>query len=98
MEAFADDIYRLKSGKALRPSSHLLALSPTLGEDGLLRLGDRIGRAKLPYDARHPPLLPNKHLLTERFVRVLHDQMHHAGTNYLLSKLCQHFWIIKEEN
>jgi hypothetical protein len=73
METFADDIYRLKSGKALRPSSHLLALSPTLGEDGLLRLGGRIGRAKLPYDARHPPLLPNKHLLTERFVRVLHD-------------------------
>jgi hypothetical protein len=95
METFADDIYRLKSGKALRPSSHLLALSPTLGEDGLLLLGGRIGRAKLPYDARHPPLLPNKHLLTERFVRVLHDQMHHAGTDYLLSKLCQHFWIIR---
>jgi hypothetical protein len=76
MEAFADDIYRLKSGKVLRSSSHLLALSPTMGEDGLLLLGGRIGRAKLPLDARHPPLLPNKHLLTEGVVRVLHDQMH----------------------
>jgi hypothetical protein len=61
-----------------------------MGEDGLLRLG-----AKLPYDVRHPPLLPNKHLLTERVARVLHDQMHHAGTDYLFSKLCQHFWIIR---
>jgi|LakMenEpi03Aug12_release.lakeMendotaPanAssembly.Ray.scaffolds.fasta_scaffold241056_3 hypothetical protein len=67
-----------------------------MGGDGLIFLGGRIGRAKLPYNARHPPLLPNKHLLTEKDVRVLHDQMHHeSGTDYLFSKPCQHFWIIR---
>jgi hypothetical protein len=69
-------------------------MSSTIAEDGLLRLGGRIGRAELPYDACHPPLLLNKHLLTERVVRILHEQMQHAGTDYLVAKLCQHFWII----
>jgi hypothetical protein len=87
MKAFSDDIYRLRLGQAL-------AMSPTIGEDDLLHLGGRIGRAELPYDACHPPLLLNKHLLTERVVRILHEQMHHAGTDYLVAKLCQNFWII----
>ncbi|XP_045026268.1 uncharacterized protein LOC116917407 [Daphnia magna] len=94
-EAFPEDIARLKRGKPLRSSSHLLVLSPTLDEDGILRLGGRIDRAKLPYDARHPPLLPSKHPLTEKIVEVVHGQMHHAGTDNLFAKLCQHFWIIR---
>ncbi|XP_032784829.2 uncharacterized protein LOC116922564 [Daphnia magna] len=94
-EAFFKDIQHLQRGKALPSSSHLLALSPTIGEDGLLRLGGRIGRSKLPYDNHHPPLLPGKHPLTQRLVQVLHEEMHHAGTDYLFAKLCQHFWIIR---
>lgn len=94
-EAFFDDIQHLQREKALPSSSHLLAFSPTIGEDGLLRLGGWIGRSKLPYDNRHPSLLPGKHPLTEKLVQVLHEEMHHAGTDYLFAKLCQHFWIIR---
>jgi hypothetical protein len=49
----------------------------------MLRLGRRIGRPKLPYGSRHPPLLPTKHPLTENVVQILHKQMHHSGTDYL---------------
>ncbi|XP_045036710.1 uncharacterized protein LOC123477439 [Daphnia magna] len=94
-EAFPEDLTRLKRGKLLRSSSYLLALSPKLGEAEILRLGGRIDRAKLPYDARHPPLLPSKHPLTEKIVEVVHGQMHHAGTDYLFAKLCRHFWVIR---
>ncbi|XP_057368275.1 uncharacterized protein LOC130689291 [Daphnia carinata] len=95
MEAFFDEIQSLQRGKPLPSASHLLSLSPTIGEDGLLRLGGRIERSKLPYDNRHPPLLPNKHPLTEKIVKIVHEEMHHAGTDYLFAKLCQHFWIIR---
>ncbi|XP_057376189.1 uncharacterized protein LOC130697275 [Daphnia carinata] len=60
-EAFGDELRRLGKGKGLHHTSHLLPLSPILGKDGIIRLGGRIGRAKLPYDVVHPPLLPNKH-------------------------------------
>ncbi|XP_057378039.1 uncharacterized protein LOC130700052 [Daphnia carinata] len=94
-EAFGDDLHRLENGKTLKSTSHLLALSPWLGKDGLLRLGGRIGRAKLPYDVLHPPLLPSKHPLTENIISALHREMHHAGTDYLFSKLLQHFWVVR---
>lgn len=51
-----DDLHKLRKEKTLRPSSNLLALSPTVREDGLLRLGSLIRREKLPNDSRHSPL------------------------------------------
>jgi hypothetical protein len=85
----------LKKRKAIRSTSHLFQLSPFLGPDNLLRLGGRIGHAKLPYDSIHPPILPSKHPLTERLIAVLHEHTHHAGTNFLLAKINQHFWIVR---
>jgi hypothetical protein len=94
-ESFYEEINCLKKGKAIRSTSHLLQLSPFLGPDNLLRLGGRIGHAKLPYDSIHPPILPSKHPLTERLIAVLHEHTHHAGTNFLLAKINQHFWIVR---
>jgi len=93
-ESFSEDIEQLRKGKPLRSTSALLPLTPILGSDGLLRLGGRIGRAKLPYEALHPPLLPAKHQLTERIVQSFHKTMHHAGTDFLFAQVRQHLWII----
>lgn len=94
-ESFGEEIHCLEKGKAIRSTSHLLQLSPLLGPDNLLRLGGRIGHAKLPYDPIHPPLLPSKHPLTERLIAVLHEHIHHAGTNFLLAKINQRLWIVR---
>ncbi|XP_057366955.1 uncharacterized protein LOC130687814 [Daphnia carinata] len=56
-ESFAEELHRLRKKKALSSTSSLLALAPILSEDGLLRLGGRAGRARLPYDQLHPPFL-----------------------------------------
>ena len=95
-ENFSEDIQRLKNGKSLHSSSHLLQLRPFLGPDNLLRVGGRTGHAKLPYDTIHPPILPSKHPLTEKLIEILHEDLHHVGTDYLLAKVNQHFWIIRE--
>ncbi|KAI9551057.1 hypothetical protein GHT06_007663 [Daphnia sinensis] len=52
-----EDLRRLQKKKSLYSTSSILALAPILSEDGLLRLGGRAGRAKLPYDQLHPPLI-----------------------------------------
>ena len=71
-EAFSDDIARLKRNRHLHSSSQLLTLNPFLDPEGILRLGGRIGRAKLPYDELHPPILPGRHPLTEKIVKEFH--------------------------
>jgi hypothetical protein len=72
-ESFSEELHRLRKKKPLYSTSSLLALAPVLGEDGLLRLGGRAGRARLPYDQLHPPFLPGRHPLTDklssRFIR-----------------------------
>ncbi|XP_045028164.1 uncharacterized protein LOC123471199 [Daphnia magna] len=92
-EVYSEEIRRLKKGKWLQPNSSLLSLCPVLGKDGLLRLGGRAGRAKLPYEELHPPLLPAQHSFTKTIVRAFHVLLKHVGTDYQISYIRQHFWI-----
>ena len=46
-------------------SSKLFGLCPRLDEDGVIRLNTRLQYAEfLPYDVRHPIVLPRKHWVT----------------------------------
>ena len=92
-EAFGEDIARLKKKKALLPSSRLRALTPFLDENEVLRLGGRLGRAKLPYDTLHPPILPGKHELTRKIITAFHESLHHLGTDFVLTQIRQYFWL-----
>ncbi|XP_046632671.1 uncharacterized protein LOC124312218 [Daphnia pulicaria] len=92
-EVYEKELHRLKKGKPLHSTSSLLALAPVLGPDGVLRLGGRAGRAKLPYDQLHPPLLPGSHPFTEKIIIAFHEHLKHVGTDFLLSYIRQHFWI-----
>ena len=57
-KSYPEEISRLMKGKPLKKRSHLLPLTPTLGSDGLLRVGRRTGKAKLSYENLHPVILP----------------------------------------
>lgn len=93
-EAFPEEMARLTKRKQLRSTSSLLPLNPFLDEDGLIRLGGRLARAKLPYDRIHPPILPGRHPFARLIIRVFHESMHSAGTDFLLAHIQQHFWLI----
>jgi hypothetical protein len=45
---FVPEIKELANGKEVGKSSALLKLTPFLDGDGMLRVGDRIGRSELP--------------------------------------------------
>ncbi|XP_045034629.1 uncharacterized protein LOC116930576 [Daphnia magna] len=94
-ESFAEELSRLRKKKALISTSSLLALAPIMSEDGLLRLGGRAGRARLPYNQLHPPFLPGRHPFTEKIVVAFHQSLNHVGTDFLLSYIRQHFWVTK---
>lgn len=90
--AFVADYKNLQNGK-VNLLSHLNQLSPFL-HNNLIRVGGRISNATLPFDTRHPILLPNTHPFTRTLIDHLHRRHLHAGCQTLLSILRDKFWII----
>ena len=67
-EAFPSDLESLERTKTVSKRSKLLSFTPYLDESNVIRVGGRLDRAQLPYEVRHPIILPQKHRLTELIV------------------------------
>jgi len=61
-ERFSKEMQDLSGGKEVSRKSHLKPRTPMLDELGILRVGRRLTRAELPYDAAHPVILPKKNI------------------------------------
>jgi hypothetical protein len=61
-EAYPEKLKRLQQKKGAPSTSQLLPLTPFMDEAGVLWLGGRLSRAKLPYDMLHPQILSDRHL------------------------------------
>ena len=92
-EAFAEDITALQTGKHVSSSSKIKRLSPIL-VDGLLRVGGRLERAPVEYEARHALILPKDGHVTDLIIRSSHCLEGHGGINHTLANLRQKFWLV----
>lgn len=70
--AFSYEIDNL-AANGMISKSKLLHLNPFLDPDGILRVGGRLEHANVPYNTRHPIILP-KGRLAELLVRHAHEQ------------------------
>ena len=93
---YAKEYLELQKGKNLSPHSKILSLCPKLDEDGVLRLDTRLKYIEfLPYDVRHPILLPRRNWVTKLIVKHFHEKgNHNSGTNQTLSLLSTKYWIV----
>lgn len=73
--------------------SPLAKLKPFVN-NGVLRVGGRLDRVDLSYDAKHPMILPGKHRVTEMIILHYHFANGHVGPYQLLAETRQHFWIV----
>lgn len=101
-ECFPDEVASLKSTSSNSPSkvvvkksSKLAALSPFMGDDGLLRVGGRLERAEISFDAKHPIIIPSKHHVVGILIRHYHEREGHSGTRAVLAAIQQDFWILQ---
>ncbi len=86
MESFQDDMGQ----KCLEN------LNPMKDEDGLLRVDGRLRHAELPYESKHPVILPKEHPITKLVVRSVHEQLGHGtGVEHTLCELRSRFWVLK---
>ena len=83
---FAEEIHRLQDGKSVLKSSPLFKLDPFL-EDGILRVGGRLSRSDLRFEAKHPILLPKLSHISSLLVQEAHRKVGHMGRNAMRNVL-----------
>ena len=93
-KAFPEGFLRLKNGQVFHRTSTLLFCMPQIKE-GIIRLGGRIELTDLPYGSRHPPIPPGSHLFTKKVLTAFHARLKHVGSEFLLTNVRQHFWIVR---
>ena len=100
--AFPEEIKHLSEvhddSQTIPKSSAVHKLCPVL-LDGVMRVGGRIDKAAvLPYDARHPIILPKGSPLSMLLLRDAHRHVGHRGKNAMVAHVRQKFWIIGANN
>ena len=59
-------------------------------------MGGRIRHANVPYDQKHPILLPRKCTLTKLIIEDTHKRYLHPGCQALQFILSQNFWVLSD--
>ena len=79
----------------IKKSSTLYRLDPFLDQDGLIRVGGRLGNSQeFPEDFKHPVILPKKSFIVQLVIRDAHKRVAHAGRGITLNELRSRYWII----
>ncbi|XP_031777962.1 uncharacterized protein LOC116415998 [Nasonia vitripennis] len=95
-ENFSIEIRQLKKFPNLK--TWLGSLHPFIKDDKLLRVGGRLKLSDLPYNQKHPVLLPSKHPVTDMIIRQVHRVNLHAGIQSTLSSIRSKYWILNGKN
>ncbi|XP_029163314.1 uncharacterized protein LOC114934768 [Nylanderia fulva] len=90
--AFSREHKQLTEGRSVDGGSRILSLTPFMDEHGIIRVGGRISNAALPYDARHPMLLPKSHRLTTLIIQREHVKNLHSGLQATMHAMRRRFW------
>ncbi|XP_036329825.1 uncharacterized protein LOC118741965 [Rhagoletis pomonella] len=81
-EYFEVEIKQLARGKELPPASKLKNLSVFLASSfgvSMMRVGGRLARSQLPYEAKFPIVLPPESLIVRTYIRHLHETNMHVA-------------------
>lgn len=92
---FHREINNLKENKCCTIS--VQRLKPFMHE-GVIRVGGRLERADLPFENRHPLLLPRREHIVTLIINYFHKVYCHAGPDLLVSILRQKYWILSARN
>ncbi|GBM97161.1 hypothetical protein AVEN_153473-1 [Araneus ventricosus] len=95
---FGNEIHSLEQCGNVTPNSKLKSLSPFLDSQGILRVGGRLRNSILPYNSKHPILLPAKHKVTDMIIQYYHKIQFHSGPQALLYNNRQKFWPLNGRN
>ena len=87
-------LYVSIANKKNRSNDSFAKLTPFVDREGLLRVGGRLENAPIPYNAKHPIILPGKCYVVSLYVRHVHRILGHMGRETILSFIRQNFHVI----
>ncbi|XP_075248397.1 uncharacterized protein LOC142341355 [Convolutriloba macropyga] len=93
-ELFSGTISALLKGGNLEKGDKLMPFTPFLDEDGLLRVGGRLNKAPLTYNAKHPLLLHSRSKIARLLIEKAHHDCGHQGVEHVKAHLQQTFLMI----
>ncbi|XP_063981078.1 uncharacterized protein LOC135164551 [Diachasmimorpha longicaudata] len=100
-ERFSNELRKLAathdSSESVRPrrtGTPFDQLHPFIDDKGILRVGGRLTQSELPFNRKHPILLPSKHLVIDMLIRRVHQSNYHAGIQTTLYVLRSKCWIL----
>lgn len=92
---FEKEIRSLTSGNAIPNDSTLSSLNPYIDEEGVLRVGGRLKRAKFGRNMQNPIIVPKSSHIAVLLVRHHHEKVHHQGRHITAGALrTAGYWII----
>ena len=93
-ESYSEEIQCLQNNRPLSKSSDIRALSPFLDDNGLIRVGGRLEKAQIPYEEKHPILLPGRHHISLLLARHFHEKVFHQGRQFTEGSIrAAGYWI-----
>ncbi|XP_062556905.1 uncharacterized protein LOC134221734 [Armigeres subalbatus] len=97
-DAFKEEINELQRGNPLSKNSPTRRLHPFLDPKRIMRVGGRLNLSQLPYQSKHPALLPKGHPFSQLIVEDYHRQLLHGGGRLLLSTIREKYWPLNGRN
>jgi len=88
---FSKEISELKDSKVLTNKS-ILSMKPFMDSVGLIRVGGRLTNADIPYEQKHPVLLPANDYVVSLLLTYEHKRLGHAGPQTVLSNVRLKYW------
>lgn len=85
----------IQSEKFPQDVSVINGLSVVKNESGLYCVRTKLTQKNDTDSFRLPVLLPSDHPMIISLIRWYHIQNHHAGVQYLMSRMREHFWILR---
>lgn len=92
---FCQEITTLIDKGMVNMNSSLKKLNPFLGPDKELRVGGRLGQSTLPYDQKHPIIIPAKVPIVDSLIECAHKAVLHGGVQLTLAQIRKKYWIIR---
>lgn len=90
-ECYEDEIKALSRNRPVKNTSALIPLSPFLDGSGIIRVGGRLIESELPYDNKHQIALPQRHAITHKIIRNMHEKCLHGPPHLTEAVLRQQF-------
>ena len=97
-KAFKNEIANLsrkeQNAKISRQSS-LLKLDPFIDEERLIRVGGRLENSALPFEVKHPIVLPKSSQVTDLIIDHFHKKVKHQGKGMTMNEIRSNgLWIL----